>query len=313
MASVHAGGSRARRSVGGSKKEKIQVDDFNTAALDNLLLGDEPPAPKRSATIAAVNPGKEEEWDPFANKEGNVYNDSQPEPVSVPDTQQQKGASSNIFGDDPNDMWGDNQPIQSQPQTKQEQKQVLDDILGDDNFHQSSANPAAVASDPPGSDFNMLKNLYNTATAAQNQPGTGMNQQNYYNTGMGGGYNDPSMGGGYNDPSMGGGYNNMGGGYGGQQNFNTGMGGGYGAQPNQYNTGYGGGGVGYNDPSMGYNNGYNQPNQYSTGYGGGAPTDGTGYNYQNNTTGYNQASNPGYNTSAPGGQPNQNNDFDPFS
>ena len=298
MASVHAGGGyRGRRTVAAApKREKIQVDDFNTAALDDLLGGGEAPPPQRSGTMNAVQNQDEEEWDPFPNKDNNVYGDSQSN--AVPDTQKQGGASSNIFGDEDNEMWGGNQQVeQNQPASKQEQKQQLDDLLGGDDDYSGQNNDASMPVQDNGSDYNLLKNLYNTATAgpgAQNM-GMGGQQPNYYNTSAGGGYNnDGGMG--YNNNNYGGGM-----GYNGnqQQNYNTG----YGQQPqNNYNTGYGGG---YNDGGMGYNN----YNQYNTGYAG-------GYGAQNNAGyggGYGGApQNTGFNTEAPGGN-NQNNDYDPFS
>lgn len=293
MASVH-GGKVSRRSVGGAKKERIQVDDFNTAALDDLL-GGEAAQIKRSGTVAAPS-GDEQEWDPFANKDGNVYNDAEPAHA----TAQPESSGTNIFGDS-DDMWGGNQPTSSEPISKQDQKEALADILGGDDFNQPAA-PTADGAAPSG-EYNMLKNLYNTATAAQAQPAMGAAQPNYYNTGMGGGYNESAMG--YNN-GMGGGAG-YGGGAAGYGQYNTGgMGGGYGGQQ-QFNTGYGGG---YADPSAsaGYNNyGGGQQQQYNTGYGGGYAAGG----YQENTQGYGG----GYNTSAaPGGASSQNNNnFDPFA
>jgi len=320
MASTHGGGRR-KTTTNIPKKEKIQVDDFNTAALDDLLGGGiaEKP-PQRSGTVKIAQ--ADDEWDPFANKDNNVYGDSQPQ--TVPDTQKQDGASSNMFGDEVNDMWGggNNQPTQSQPATKEQQKQQLDDLLGDDDYSGQN-NDTSMPVQEPASDYNMLKNLYNTATAAPaagGNMGMGGQQQNYYNTSMGGGYNDG--GNGYN--------NNYGGnmGYGGAQpnNFNTGGGMGYAAQPqqqpqqqpqaNNFNTGYAGGG--YNDgAAMGYNNNNNGGGTgYNTSYGAGAGAGAGagGYdNYQNNAGYGGAAQNTGYNTSAPGGQANQNNDFDPFA
>ena len=291
-------GSRGRRTVtGASRKEKIQVDDFNTAALDDLLQNEDT-KPQRSGTMIA--PQQEDEWDPYGTNEANVYQDSQP--AAIPDTQKQGGASSNIFGEDDNDMWGGNQTSQNQPVSKQEQKAALEDLLGDD-IGANNNDASMPVQDNSNSDYNTLKNLYNTAAAAptggQNM-GMGGQQPNYYNT--------SSMGGGYNDGGMGYGNNNYGGGgmgYGNTQpnNYNTGMGYG-GAQPNSYNTSYGGGG--YNDGGMGYNNSY--ANQYNTGYGGGA---GYGQQPAGGSYGYGQQ-NTGYNTTAPGGT-GQTDNFDPFA
>lgn len=287
MASV-SGGKYSRKSVGGGRKDKIQVDDFNTAALDDLLGGGAPPA-RRSDTMVAPSQ-KEEEWDPFANKESNVYNDS-----SQAHQTAQPAASSNIFGDD-DGIWGGNQDASNEPVSKQDQKEALEDILGGDDFNQASSEPAA-GSNPAGGEYNMLKGLYNTAAAASNQTPMGGAQPGYYNTGMGAGA------GGYTDNSMG--YNNMGGGY---QQYNTGMGGGYGGQQ-QFNTGYGGG---YGDTSGGYNNYGAQPGQFNTGYGGGGYGGGAAPgSYQENPqyTG----TGGGYGTTTPGTQSNQNNNFDPFA
>src|SRR5690606_3338058 len=96
-------------SLNTNKKEKIQVDDFNTAALDDLLGGGQKNAPQRAGTMGAINNQQDEdEWDPFANKGENVYSTQQP--AQVPEQPQRSGggASNNIFGDDENDMWGDN-------------------------------------------------------------------------------------------------------------------------------------------------------------------------------------------------------------
>lgn len=296
MASV-SGGKISRKSTGMNKRDKIQIDDFNTAALDDLLGGEAPP-PKRSETMVSSSKN-EEEWDPFANKDSNVYNDSNQQHS----TQQPRGSGGNIFGDDDNDMWSGNQPTSSEPISKQDQKQALEDILGGDDFGGSSGQTPADTTGG-GSDFNMLKNLYNTATAPQNQTSMAGAQPGYYNTSMGAGA------GGYTDNSMG--YNNMGGGYGGggYQQYNTGgMGGGYGGQQ-QYSTGYGGG---YNDGSSGYNN-YGGQQQYNTGYGGGGYGAGGGYatgGYQENPQYTGMGG--GYGTSAPATQSNQDNNFDPFA
>ncbi len=294
MASV-SGARGSRKSVGGARKERIQVDDFNTAALDDLLGGEAPP-PKRSETMAAPA-AKEEEWDPFANKEGNVYNDGTE--INVHQTQQPESSGGNIFGDE-DDMWGGNQQNTNEPVSKQDQKAALEDILGGDDSNPAS-NPPAAGAGGAGEDFNMLKSLYNTATAAQNQAPMGGAGYQQYNTGMGGGYTDNSMG--YNNNNMGGGYGGGGAGY---QQYNTGMGAGYGGQQ-QFNTGYAGG---YNDPNAngGYNNYGAQPAQYNTGYGGGG-YGGAGYQDPSQTPG----TGGGYNTSAPGGQASQNNNFDPFA
>ena len=287
MASVHAGSGASRRKTMGvpAKKERIKVDDFNTAALDDLLGGAQQ-KPARSGTMGAVNDENEDEWDPFAKKEQNVYSTSQPQQVPEPQGSS-NGASGNIFGDE-DDIFS--KPSQNQPTSKDEQKQTLDDLLGGDDDYQQKGRSQTMAA--PSSDYDMLKNLYNTsAPAPQQNMGMGQ-QQNYYNTGAPGGYGGYNQG--YNQ-----GYNNQG--Y--SQGYNQNMG--YGQQPQNFNTaGYG---QGYNDGSMGYNN-YGA-NQFNTGAPGG------GYN-QNMGGGYGYGSTPnpsGFNTSAPGGQSNQNNDFDPFS
>ena len=289
MASVHAGGSSRRKTMGTApKKEKIKVDDFNTAALDDLLAGGQQ-KPARSGTMGAVNEDNEDEWDPFAKKEQNVYSTSQPQ--QVPGNQgSSNGASNNIFGDE-DDIFS--KPAQNQPTSKDEQKQALDDLLGGDDDYQNKGRSQTVAA--PSSDYNMLKNLYNTATQQPQQNMGGMGQQqNYYNTGMPNNYGGGDMGG-YNQ-----GYNQ---GYG-NQGYNQNMG--YNQQPQNFNTG-GGYGQGYGGGDMGYNN-YGG-NQYNTGMPGGGYNQNLGGGY-----GYGSQQNPSnFNTTAPGSQNNQNSDFDPFS
>lgn len=264
MASVH-GAKRSATIAGPKKKEKIRVDDFNTAALDDLLGGDKPATRSETVKVSSGYQGhddQDEGWDPFAHNEDNVY--STQKKTGVPKFDAKPAASSNtnnIFGDDEDDMWGGNQaPVSSKPQTKT-QKETLDDILGGIDLDSSSVavgGRSQTMKNAP-SDFDMLKNLYNT-TAINNQSSMGMGQQDYYNTGAAG------YGGGM-DPGMGYGH----------QNYGTGMG--YGQQ-NQYNTGYG---QGY----PGYGQGYNTS---------------AGYGYQNNNL-FDDGNNgtgtgPGYNTGA---------------
>ena len=279
MASVHAGGRSRGKTQAAPKKERIVVDDFNTAALDDLLGAGEP-KPQKSSTMGAFNDQDDEEWDPFAKKQDNVYSTTVPVQEVSAGRAQTMVANNNIFGDQ-DDMWGDNPVSNNQPTSKAQQKETLDHLLGgeEDDYQKGRSQTMAA---PQNSDFDLLKNLYNTSTAA---PASNMNmgnqpQQNYYNTGM-----------------PGAGYNNMGGGY------NNNMGG-YGApQPGQFSTGYVGG---YNDSGAGYNN-----------YGGGQFNTGMAAGYNQNTnagygTGYG-AQNTGYNTAAPSNQPNNGSDFDPFA
>lgn len=306
MASVH-GAPRRGHTMMPPKKEKIKVDDFNTAALDDLLGGGNKPGRKSDIPRTSSNQPEEDEWDPFADKQENVYSTQQPAQVPQSNNKgNEGGASGNIFGDD-DDMWSGNQASNQHPQTVQEQKQTLDDILGggdDMGGNQStSAQGRSQSMAVPNNDYDMLKNLYNTSSTPAQQP-MGGNQQDYFNTGMGGGYGN-----------MGGGMQNMGTynqGY--NQGYNTGMGG-YGQNPpaNQFNTGY----ANYGDYSTGgyggqgnLEAGYPQnPHNYGT-YGGGYNQNMMGGGYG----GYNQPQNPGFNTSAPGNQNNQqNSDFDPFS
>jgi hypothetical protein len=322
MASVSGGNRNRGKTQVFQPKGRIVVDDFNTAALDDLLGAGEV-KPHKPSTMGAINDGYEEEWDPFAKKQDNMYSTSQPvQEVGMP-----RGGGNNIFGDQ-DDMWGDNPTPSDQPASKAQQKQTLDNLLGgeddyqdhnqnhnqnqnqnqyqdqyqDQDQYQNQGRSQSMAI--PNNDYDMLKNLYNTSSAAPvSNMGMGQQQQqqNYYNTGApDGGYNN-SMGGGYNN-NMGGGYNNnnnMGGGYGNNmQGYNP-------PQANQFATGYTGGG-GYNDSGMGGYNNYGA-GQFNTGMA-------AGYNQQN--TGYNTgfgAQNTGYNTSAPNQQQNQNNDFDPFA
>lgn len=293
MASVH--GAKKRNTVAQpQRREKIQVDDFNTAALDDLLGGAQP-KPERSGTMvpqSSTNPDDDEnEWDPFANKGQNVYSTQQPA-QAVPETKQ--NASNNIFGDEDNDMWGDNPTpaVSNNQASKQEQRQTLDDLLGGGD-EDVGAGPGGRSQSMavPSSDYNMLKNLYNTASVPANTGGMGGGQQDYY-TGMQNNY--------------GGGMDNMG-------QFNTGGGG--------YNQGYNNQGYnqGYNQ-NMGYgqNMGYNQPQSYNTGYPAGNNYGGYNQGYNNQNMGYGQNTGMGggqpqsFNTAAPGGNA-QNNDFDPFS
>jgi hypothetical protein len=308
MASVHGAKRSNTMSSNSSKKQRIKVDEFNTAALDDLLGAQENPKNQRSGTMGAVNNDDDEEWDPFGGKQENVYStQQQPQSNTQPQSNQNQntGNSDNIFGDDDNDMWGGNNqtpmdmPSNSQ-QTRQDQKQTLDDILGGDEDQQPGNRSQSMAM--PGSDYNMLKNLYNTAAPQQQQMNMGGGQQDYYNTGM---PNNNSYGG-MGDGGMGGGYNNQG--------FNTGM------NPNQ---GYGnqnyGGGMGYNQQQQLQQQQMQQQQQYNTSYGGGYNQ---GYNNSNPAgnqsmgggLGYdNGMQNNQFNTAAPNQNNQSNNDFDPFS
>jgi hypothetical protein len=290
MASVH-GAKRSKTMKGGPTK--IKVDEFNTAALDDLLGNQEVQRHNRAETMhAPANNDEEEEWDPFGGKQENVYSTQQPAQAQAqaqaPLNDKPTNGSGNIFGDD-DDMWGGGNQTSTIPQTKMEQKQTLDDILGggDDDY---SAQQRSQSMAVPNTNYDMLKNLYNTAANPPQQMNMGGGlggQQDYFNTGMPNSYGMNNMGGGYNqgyntgyNQSYGAGYNqNYGGGVGYNQ-YNTSMGGGYGYSGNQGYTNYGGE--------------YNQPTQSDFGFGG--------------TT-----QNKGFSTAAPSGQTNKNNDFDPFS
>ena len=165
MASVHGVPKRGQTTV--QKKQKIRVDDFNTAALDDLLGSSEPMA--RAGTVKVTNIEVEEEgeqeqeaeeWDPFSNREENVYSTQQPVQVSASNSK--KTESANIFGDD--DMWGGNGgSSQHKQQSMKEQRQTLDDILGGDDSEGFSAPITKQRSQtmaPTNNDFDMLKNLY---------------------------------------------------------------------------------------------------------------------------------------------------------
>ena len=287
MASVHGGPKRGQTTV--QKKQKIKVDDFNTAALDDLLGGSEPIPRSETVKVAHIEVDEEqvqdeaeaeaEEWDPFSNKEENVYSAPQMAQVPVSNPKKTESASANIFGDD-DDMWGATGPATSQKQQSiKEQRQTLDDILGGDDtdhFAMPANKQRSQTMAPSSNDFDMLKNLYNTSSVAPSQPM--YNQQDYYNTGMGGaGY-------GGMDYNTGMGYNNQG--YGGGMS--------YGAQPQYYNTGMAGiGGMGYNNQSYGY---------------GGQQNYATGYNMNQNYNYGGQASS-GLNTTAPSGQANKGGMF----
>jgi len=311
MASVS--GVKKRNTMMPPKKEKIKVDDFNTAALDDLLGGGAAPPkqPQRSGTMGAINNDEGDEWDPFGNKGENVYSTQQPS--KMPETQPKAagGASGNIFGDDDNDMWGDNQATASnQHQTRKDQKQTLDDILGggDDAGDSNQTGYAPHRSQSmaaPKNDFDMLKNLYNTSTAQPSQQMNMGGQPDYFNTGA-----PASYGGGMGafNTGYGAGQGYGGQGYGGTPGYNQTMG--YGQQPQTFNTSYGGG------YSASYGGGYG--GAYGGGYGGGAPDFSgfsTGYNPNANTGfGYNNMQPSGFNTAAPSGQSTKNNnDFDPFA
>lgn len=286
-------------------KEKIKVDDFNTAALDDLLGGSDPV--QRSETVKQTHIEVEEEveegdeWDPFAHKQQNTYSSSMPVQVPASTAQKAGGASNNIFGDDDDDMWGGSQPSGKQQSVK-EQRQTLDDILGGDDggdFGASASKGRSQTMAGPSTEFDLLKNLYNTASAMNNQPMYNNQPSNYYNTGM------PSAGYGMGDNGMGGmDYNNQyaGGGMGYNQNYGGGMG--YDQQPQYYNTSYGAGG--------GYTGGYGGGYGTTPGYGGaGGAGYGTGYN-----TGYGYSGdmqNTGFNTAAPKGPNKNGSNFDPFS
>ena len=291
MASVH-GAKRSGTVI--SKKQKIKVDDFNTAALDDLLAGEEKP-PARSETVKAstFQTTGEEEWDPFANNENNVYSSEVSQRVQEPPVQSSSKVN-NIFGDEEDDMWGNSNSRVSDPvQSKPKQHQTLEDILGGDNDDVGGGRSQSMAVPPSqDNDFNLLKNLYNTSTA-MNATGGNMatgGQQDYFNTAM------PSAGYGHQSSSM---YNP--GGYNQPSNY----GGGMGYDQNQFNTGYNNMGGGYNN----YGQGYNTMGQGYNNMGGGYNTMGGGYNNMGGG-----AQNTGYGTTAPGSQQNQNNAaFDPFA
>lgn len=295
MASVHGGPKRGQTTV--QKKQKIKVDDFNTAALDDLLGGAEPVARSETVKVAHIDVDEEqvqdeaeaEDWDPFSNRQENVYSAPQAMQVPVSNPKKTESASANIFGDD-DDMWGATAPATTQKQqTIKEQRQALDDILGGDDgdhFSMPAAKQRSQTMAPTSNDFDMLKNLYNTSNVAPSQPM--YNQQDYYNTGMTGaaGY------GGMDYNNMGGmGYSNQG--YGGMS---------YGAQPQYYNTGYGGAGAGTGYNNASYGGGYGGQQNYATGYG----------MNQNQNYGYGGQASSGFNTAAPGSQ-SKGGSFDPFS
>lgn len=293
MASVH--GAKRSGTVA-NKNQKIKVDDFNTAALDDLLAGEEKP-PARSETVkaSAFQTTGEEEWDPFANNDGNVYSSEMPRNEPAPPTQPSSKVN-NIFGDEEDDVWGGNSNSRvSDPIQGKAKQQTLEDILGGDSEDVVGSRSQSMAvPQSQNNDFDLLKNLYNTSTAMGVTGGGNMGggQQDYYNTAM------PSSG------------------YGGHSNtmYNTGANVGY-NQPSNY-----GGGMGYDQNQ--FNTGYNNMGGYNN-YGGGYNTMGGGYNnmgggYGNmGGGGYGNmggAQNTGYSTSAPGTQQNQNNTgFDPFA
>jgi hypothetical protein len=300
MASVH-GSKRSATMVG--KSQKIKVDDFNTAALDDLLAGEVKPPMRSETTKQTSHAGNDDEWDPFANNDGNVYSTEQPSSVPV-SSAKPAAKSGNIFGDDDDDgMWGGNNGGSAAQNDQSNQRQTLEDILGGDAEDVGARSQSMVAP-KQDDDFNMLKNLYNTSAipppSGNNMMTGGGGQQDYYNTGMGNGAGyggaSNSM---YNAPSN---YNQQQ-----PQAQNYGGGNGYDNQ-NQFNTGYNnnmGGGYGTN---QGYDNNNNQG--YNTMGGGGYNNSNMGGGYPNNAG----AQNTGYNTSAPGGQQNQNNaEYDPFS
>jgi hypothetical protein len=228
-------------------------------------------------------------------------------------------------------MWGGSgAQASTKPQSIKEQRQVLDDILGGDSidFGAPVDKPRSQTMAPSKTDFDMLKNLYNTSSVAQNQPMYN-NQPDYFNTGAVGG------GAGYGGMDYSGaGYNqNYGGamGYGAQpQYYNTGYGGygagatGYGAGTTGYGagaTGYGAGATGYGAGATGYGAGATGYGAGATGYGAGATGYGgyatgtygatAGYGEGNSmNTGYGQQT--GFNTSVPKSSTN-NKDYDPFS
>lgn len=308
MASVHGSAAPRRGKTMAVKKEKIKVDDFNTAALDDLLGESNPPS--RSETIKEAN--IESEFDPFGAEQENVY--SEPPPAATSAAPKAPAASSKgIFDDE--DMWGDKTAAQP---SKQDQKQALEDILGGETT-EVAADPygsAAVGAAPTqaaapggtGNDFDVLKNLYNTtsAPAAPAQP-MGAAQADPFSTSMPAASSMPA--GGY---GMAGGYQqNMG--------YSQGYGGGmaYGGGAAQYNTGYATGGYS-GGATTGYG-GYGAGAGYGGGMTGGYTTQATpGYGYeQTDATGMGAgmggtAPQPAtYGTTAPAAK--QTNDFDPFA
>ena len=321
MASVHNAPKRGKTMA--AKKEKIKVDDFNTAALDELLGAPEPAQRQKTEKVTKIMVEEEEveeaeDWDPFAHKQQNVYNN--PKPVQVSVAAKKPAASSNIFGDD-DDMWGGSAAQTStKPQSIKEQRQVLDDILGGDSidFGAPLDKPRSQTMAPSKTDFDMLKNLYNTSSVAPSQ-NMYNNQPDYYNTGaVGGGAGYTGMdytGAGYNQS-----YGGIG--YGAQpQYYNTGYGAaaatGYGAGATGYGagaTGYGAGATGYGAGATGgYGAAATGYGGYATGgYGAGAGAGAAGYGggYSMNT-GYGQQT--GFNTSVPKSSTNNKGDYDPFS
>lgn len=241
---THSGARSAPKRVdlrkrGGQQMEeqKIQIDDYNTAALDDLLAGDEPQRSQSDLIGNDAPPSDVHTADPFA--EPNKYHD---DPLAddffnnpgtdnaVKEVVQEANPGMSL-----DDLMGGGET--SQPTPQQNVQNVLDD-------NKISSNPAITP------EFEKLKHFYNTSNdpAPMSNP-TSQPQQpqnsDPFATAM------PPMGGGFN-PGMG----------------NPGM-----MNPGMGNPGMGGMGMG--NPSMmgnpgmgGMNMGMNQPyGQYNTGFG----------------------------------------------
>ena len=222
-----------------------------------------PKAPKYSEPVSRKPEPKREPVKPkFIKKE--------PEPVHVPVS---KPPVDDIFG---GGSVGSSKPLQATAPSQS----ASSDIFGLD----FSDTPAPTSSAPPKQDTSSNVSLLNDIMGKMNLNKQQEMQQQFNTTapGMGPGPGmgmgpGPGMGGGMGPgmgpgPGMGGG---MGGpGFGGPNPgmFNTGMpppmmgGGGFGGPPNNFNTGFPGGG--FNQPNPGFGGGFNQP---SSGFGGGMP------------------------------------------
>lgn len=191
----------ARRSTGAVEEEKIEgidINDYNTAALDDLLEG---PKPQRSsATVVEQKSDLLQTADPFA--EPNQFSDT-PKPEVEMDP----------FAE----------PPKAEAPAVNDGGQIgLDDLMGGLSLEAPKENvptnpDPSVAANPATGDLDKLKDLYNTPAPAANPMGMGAPvQPAAFNTGMpmgGAPMGGAPMGGapGFGAPSMGMGAAPMGG------------------------------------------------------------------------------------------------------
>ena len=166
---THAGPGPSRRSTGAVEEQKVadvNLDEFNTAALDDLLGGGAPQRSSDTMVNPSSGPGLLDTADPFSG--GNQFSDG-PKPESTVD---------DMFGDAPKQ-----EPVNDGGAIP------LDELMGGgpqaepakENVAQNDAVPSG---NPAGGDFDKLKALYSTPAPSQQPMGMGQPQPGAFHTGM---------------------------------------------------------------------------------------------------------------------------------